>query len=286
MNTKTVFLYGQYRVHAPENSAGFLTCILPYMLDEMSKNRVRPAVLIIPGGGYGEVSDREAEPVALQFAARGYAAFILKYSVAPHRFPTALREAAMAMRFIRENAQDWLIDPNKIAAIGFSAGAHLCGTLGTMYDCPEVQDIADAATILPDALGLCYPVAVSWGKTHEGSFKNLCGEDLPLRQRLSLDKLVRADMPPVFLWHTRTDAVVPVRNSLVLADALDAAGVPFALHIYNRGPHGLSVINTQVYREGKVPACSADTHSWVGSMLGFFEEMGLKITDLPATEEK
>ena len=286
MNTKTVFLYGHYRVHAPENSAGFLTCILPYALEELSKNRLRPAVLIIPGGGYGDVSEREAEPVALQFAARGYAAFVLKYSVAPHRFPTALREAAMAMRYIRENAQDWHIDPGMIAAIGFSAGGHLCGTLGTMYDCPEVQDIADAATIRPDALRLCYPVAVSWGKTHEGSFQRLCGEDAALRQRLSIDKLVRADMPPVFLWHTRTDNLVPVRNSLVLADALDAAGVPFAMHIYNNGPHGLSVINTQVYREGKMPACSTDAHGWVGSMLGFFEEMGLKITDLPVAEEK
>lgn len=285
MNTKTVFLYDHYRVHAPEGGAGYLTCIVPSVVNVLPQNRLRPAILIIPGGGYGMVSQREAEPVALRFAARGYCAFILNYSVAPRRFPTALREAALAIRYIRENAREWQINPQMIAAIGFSAGAHLCGTLGTMYDCPEVQDIAEAATIRPDALGLCYPVAVSWGNTHEGSYKNLCGEDLQLRQRLSLDKLVRQDMPPVFLWHTRTDTVVPVRNSLVLAEALDAVKVPFAMHIYNNGPHGLSTGDILTYAEGKVPAYSPELSGWIDSMLGFFGEMGLKITDFQESEK-
>lgn len=279
MHSKTVFLYSNYRMKAPEGGAGFLSCILPTMVDELVPRRLRPAVLIMPGGGYGYVSPREAEPIALHFLTKGYAAFVLNYSCAPQRFPTALREAAMAMRYIRENAETWHIDPNMIAAIGFSAGAHLCGTLGTMYDCPEVQDIADAETVRPNALGLCYPVAVSWGKTHEGSFKNLCGEDQALRQRLSIDKLVRPDMPPMFLWHTRNDPVVPVRNSLLTAQALDEVQVPYSLHIYNQGAHGLSTADEQTYRVANVPSCSPDLHNWIGSMLSFFDECGLKITD-------
>ena len=89
----------------------------------------------------------------------------------------------MAMRYIRENADRFEIDPGKVAALGFSAGGHLCGTLGTMFDSDQVADLGTAEQLRPDALGLCYPVAVSWGRTHEGSFRNLCGGDEQLRQR-------------------------------------------------------------------------------------------------------
>ena len=97
---------------------------------------------MIPGGGYCHVSGREAEPVALRFVAAGYSAFILRYSVFPCRFPTQLREAAMAMRYIRENAEKFGICKDMVAATGFSAGGHLCGMLGMLFDCPEVADIA------------------------------------------------------------------------------------------------------------------------------------------------
>ena len=240
----------------------------------------RPGVLVIPGGGYGHVSAREGEPVALRFLARGYHAFVLRYSVAPVGFPAALREAAMAMRWIRENAAEMEIDPHKIAAMGFSAGGHLCGCLGTLFDCPELADIGGPELLRPDALGLCYPVAVSWGNTHEGSFRNLCGEDDALRRRLSLDVLVRPDMPPVFLWHTRNDESVPVRNSLLLAQALDAQGIEFAMHIYRNGCHGMSTADAQVYPAGAIPAHSWDVPDWIHTEIRFFEEIGIKIQDL------
>ena len=129
----------------------------------------------------------------------------------------------MAMRYIRRNAEFFEID--RIAALGFSAGGHLCGTLGTMYDCPEVADLGDASLLRPDALGLCYPVLIGWGPTHEGTFENISGGSPALRARLSLDKQVRPDMPPVFLWHTRDDNAVPCRNSLIMACALEEKGV-------------------------------------------------------------
>ncbi len=280
IKTEIVNLYQEYG-RSPEGAEGGRLLAWIWRTPEQISplRRKRPAVLIIPGGGYQHVSPREAEPVAMRFLARGYAAFVLEYSVLPSRFPTALREAAMAIRYIREHGEALEVDPHMVAAIGFSAGGHLCGCLGTMYDCPEVADIAPPEILRPDALGLCYPVAVSWGKTHENSFIRLTDSDGALSARLSLDRLVRPDMPPVYLWHTRPDMDVPVRNSLVLAQALDEAGVAFSMHIYRNGPHGMSLSDEQCYPSGKVPERSENVIQWPEEMMLFFREIGFKITD-------
>lgn len=279
MLTKKVNLYEYWKIHQEDGMAGNLTGWYASTPLAVSKKRHKPAVLILPGGGYSHTSDRESEPIALQFVAKGYVAFVLEYSVAPFGFPTSLREAAMAMRYIRENAADFEINPNMIAAIGFSAGGHLCGTLGTMYDCAEVADLGEPKLLRPDVLGLCYPVAVSWGRTNNASFQNLTKGNVFLKERLSLERLVRKDMPPVFLWHTRDDAVVPCRNSLILSVALEEAGVPFSLHIYRHGPHGLATANELAYETWKLPDISWDVPDWFDAELCFFKEIGFKIID-------
>ncbi len=277
MDTGFVDLYQYFGQAKPEKAQGLLRFWLPEMPEKLGQDRCRPAVLILPGGGYSHVSAREGEPVALRFAARGYGCFVLEYSVAPHAFPVALREAAMAMRYIRENAAAMAIAPEQVAAIGFSAGGHLCGCLGSLYDTEAVADIANAKILRPDVLGLCYPVAVAWGRTHGDSFRHISGADEALRQRLSLEKLVRPDMPPVFLWHTRQDASVPCRSSILLAQALEEAGVDFVLHIYHQGIHGLSVADETVYPAGQLPAVSRDVPGWPEAMLEFFRELGFGI---------
>lgn len=279
MNVKVVNIYQVYGLTPPKGAVGQLTCWLQTTSDKVSPRRRRPAVLILPGGGYSHTSPREAEPVALRFAARGYAAFVLDYTCAPAAFPVQLRECCLAMRYIREHAEEFEVNPRMVAAMGFSAGGHLCGTLGTMYDCPEVSDLGDPAHFRPDALGLCYPVAVSWGPTHEGSFDNISAGDDTLRRRLSLDSLVRPDMPPVFLWHTRDDNTVPVRNSLILANALEAAGIDFAMHIYHKGVHGLSTADEMAYPVSGVPDTSWDVTGWLEAEIRFFREIGMKIED-------
>lgn len=279
MHTKTIDLYQHFSRPAPEKGAGRLSAWLSPTPDCISSSRTRPAVLILPGGGYSHVSPREAEPVALRFAAMGYVPFVLEYSCAPHIFPVALREAAMAMAYIRENAAEMEVNPHMVAAMGFSAGAHLCGCLGTMYDCPELADLGPGVLFRPDALGLCYPVAVAWGRTHEGSFRNISGGDPALRSRLSLDKLVRPDMPPTYLWHTRDDRAVPCRNTLILAQAMEEAGVELSVHLYRHGEHGLSTADTQVYSVGRVPDISANVPGWLEEMALFWAECGFKITD-------
>jgi len=278
---ETVSVYEYAHMAPGPNAAGRLRGFVPDTPEGLRPRR-RPAVLILPGGAYRYTSQREAEPVALRFLAKGWAAFVLDYTCAPAAFPVALREAAIAMKYIRDNAERLGLNPQGVAAVGFSAGGHLCGTLGTMWDCPEVADIAPAEFIRPDALGLCYPVAVSWGATHEESFQHITGGDPGLRARLSLDKLVRPDMPPVFLWHTRDDGSVPCRNSLILAQALDEAGVDFALRLYRHGRHGLSTADGQVYPIGEVPPVSPDVKNWVDEMLDFFAQSGLVPLNAPA----
>lgn len=247
--------------------------------EKVSPKRLRPGILIFPGGGYRYTSPREAEPVALRFLARGFVPFVLDYSCAPSGFPVSLRESAMAMRFIRENAQRFEVNPHMVAALGFSAGGHLCGCLGTLFDSPEVSDIAPAETLRPDALGLCYPVAVSWGRTHDDSFAALTQGDAVLRGRLSLEKLVRPDMPPVFLWHTRDDGSVSVRNSLILSQALDEKGVDFAMHIYRSGRHGLSTADPMSCAATILQGISGDLPGWVEEMIRFLAEKGFAVKD-------
>ena len=280
MDMQFVDLYKYWGRERPEGGRGWLSCYVQRTTEPYGVGRLRPSVLVIPGGGYNHVSAREAEPVALRFLCRGYCAFVLEYSVLPVRFPAQLQEAAMAMGYIRQNARELGIAPHMVAAIGFSAGGHLCGMLGTMYDAPEVADLGPAELLRPDALGLCYPVAVSWGPTHEGSFENLCGEDAALRKRLSLDALVRPDMPPAYLWHTRDDDCVPCRNTLLLANAMEAAGVDFAMRMYRHGWHGLSTGDAQVYHADVAPGMSPEVPGWPEEMMGFFREIGLKIKDL------
>lgn len=278
MHTETINLYEHYRTAAP-GDGGQLVVYALEPIPKVDPDRRFPAVLILPGGAYSWVSPREAEPVAMRFLSRGFTCAILNYSCAPARFPVALREAAMAMRFLREQADRLHIDPEKVAALGFSAGGHLCGTLGTLYDAPEVADIAPADVIRPDALVLCYPVSSAHGRTHEESFTNLCGQDQALKGRLSLDRLVRRDMMPVFLWHTRTDDSVPVDGTMRLALALAEQDVPFALHVFAAGRHGLATADDLVYRRDNLPPVSDGVRDWPELAVRFLWEQGFHIQD-------
>jgi acetyl esterase/lipase len=278
MHTETINLYEHYHTAAP-GDGGQLVVYALEPIPKVDPDRRFPAVLILPGGAYSWVSPREAEPVAMRFLSRGFTCAILNYSCAPARFPVALREAAMAMRFLREQADRLHIDPEKVAALGFSAGGHLCGTLGTLYDAPEVADIAPSDMIRPDALVLCYPVSAAHGRTHEDSFTNLCGQDQALKDRLSLDRLVRRDMMPVFLWHTRTDDSVPVDGTMRLALALAEQDVPFTFHVFAAGRHGLATADDLVYRRDNLPPVSDGVRDWPELAIRFLWEQGFHIQD-------
>ena len=230
-----------------------VTLYLPRNLTEMKREeQKRPTILICPGGGYHDVSQREAEPIALHFLPEGYNVAVLFYSVPGYRFPTQLREVAAAMELLYAKADDWHVDTQRIAIMGFSAGGHLAAHYSTDFDCAEVREVFPESKAV-NASVLCYPVITAEeGKCHPGSFKNLVGHH-PLtgeeNKKFSLERRVTETTPPTFLWHTAADTVVPVVNSLLYAQALAEHGVPFGLHIYPRGFHGLATVDGQTNGE-------------------------------------
>src|SRR5258708_18216606 len=204
------------------------------------------AIIVCPGGGYEHLSDREGGPVAVRLNTMGIAAFVLKYRLGPrYHHPAPLQDAARAIRLVRARAAEWKIDPERIGILGFSAGGHLASTIGTHFDSgkPDASDPIERVSSKPNVLVLVYPVITMKDKTHAGSRKQLLGPDPSpdLITLLSNEGQVTKETPPTFLVHAVADASVPVENSLAFVAALRKAGVPFELHLYERGPHGFAL---------------------------------------------
>lgn len=214
----------------------------------------RPAVIVCPGGGYSMLSPREAEPVVRKLFGAGLNVYLLKYTVRKEAANYApLIEAALAIKLVRERAEEDNTDPAGIYILGFSAGGHLAASAGILWNIPEVREAlginagkAPEGINRPDGMVLCYPVIVGNEYTHAGTLNNFSGTTEPTeedRRRFSLDLHVDATTPPAFIWHTFTDNAVPVQNALSLMDAMAREKRPFEAHIYPHGVHGLSLCN-------------------------------------------
>lgn len=221
-----------------ENESVSLTA---YLLDnsaEMPNMALRPAMLVIPGGSYRFCSDREAEPIAMLFAKEGYQTFVLRYSCGErgtdYNFETPFADAKRAIKHIRDNADSYRIDKNKVAVIGFSAGGHLASALATIGEDK------------PNALLLGYPCILS-------SSSSVCACDFP-----STSDFVSAQTPPTFIFSTCNDKTVPIENTIAFADALDKNNVPFEVHIFAEGRHGASLATPSVCVDGG----NADFAQW------------------------
>ena len=245
---------------------GKLTGYVQEPSPELSNMNRRPAILIFPGGAYQRCSDREAEPVALSFAALGFQAFVLRYSLKEKSvFPQPLLDAQGAIRALRTHANEWNLDPEKIAVCGFSAGGHLAACLATM----------SPLELRPNALVLGYGAI-------DKKLSNP-GRPVPL-------EAVDADTPPTFLFHTWEDPVVPVANSLAFAQALGAYDIPFELHIFQNGQHGMAtgkplssngvLENTDADYADWIRLCS----NWLFHQFGAFKTPGRQFSYLTAKE--
>lgn len=221
--------------------------VIGYLHDDHERlvtHKTRPAILICAGGAYRWLSPREKDPVALAFSAMGYQSFLIEYSVMEQAGGLRpLREVSEAVRILRERAGEWHIEPDHIAVLGFSAGGHLAASLGTLW---HRQDLGVSENARPDALVLCYPVITTGPFAHPESIRHVTGGDPDLMELLSLEKQVSGDMPPCFLWHCVGDESVPVENSLLLASAMQRAGVDYECHLFSGGAHGISMCNREV----------------------------------------
>ena len=215
--------------------------ITPFTVDS---EKPVAAVIVCPGGGYGGRAWHEGEPVARWLNSIGINSFLLDYRVAPYQHPCELMDIQRAIRYIRFNAKKYNIDPKRLGAIGFSAGGHLVSSAGTHYDNGNKNspDPIERENCRPDLIILSYAV-ISFGEfRHEGTMYNLLGNNptQEMKDFFSNEKQVTPDTSPAFLWHTRDDDVA-VENSMLFAESLKKCGVPFELHIFESGPHGIGL---------------------------------------------
>jgi acetyl esterase/lipase len=229
------------------------------------------AVVVLPGGGYGGLAQHEGRDYALWLNDHGLSAFVVTYRLGSkgYRHPAMLQDAARAVRLVRARAEEFKIDSKRIAIMGSSAGGHLTSTLLTHFDPgkPDAADPVERQSSRPDLGILCYPVISMGEYTHQGSKDNLLGRnpDPELVKLLSNELQVTSNTPPCFIWHTWEDQAVKVENALMFASALRKAGVPFDLHIYERGRHGIGL-------NDKAPFTNA--HPWSHDLLFWLKTRG------------
>ena len=222
------------------------------------------AMLLIPGGSYSGIYEGQAEPFALWLNEQGLTVFVLRYRLgsAGYRYPSQLQDAVEAMLHIRGNAAKWKIDPQRIGAMGFSAGGHLVSTLINRPEDGVILGSDRAVSPRPDLAILCYPVISMITKPHSTSRKMLIG-DHPDEKRLrqtSSELQVKHGLPPVFLWHTMEDKLVPVEHAQLYAAALHQHKIPHELHLYEHGDHGTGLIRTK--------------HPWFADLLFWLKARG------------
>lgn len=260
------------------NEKVYLDAYIP----ERMKGLTRKALLIIPGGAYyGLDKLREGEAIAQAFVPYGYVPFILTYSVRGSSeavFPTQLIEASKAIKHIKDNAEEYGIDPENVFAAGFSAGGHLAASLGVLWDKEEIYKEIDMphGYNKPKGVMLIYPVVTGTEEfSHIGSFYNLLGTEEPSEADLlkcSIEKHVNENSVPAFIMHTGTDQAVNVRNSICLADAYAKNKVPFELHIYPEAPHGVALGN-KITECGNEKWVDASIAKWVDNAVYWADKL-------------
>lgn len=236
----------------------------PTLTPYLSAKASGAAMLLIPGGSYSGIYEGQAEPFAHWLNEQGLTIFVLRYRLgsAGYRYPAQLQDAIEAMFQIRGNAAKWKIDPHRVGVIGFSAGGHLASTLINRPEDGMIPGSNRSFSPRPDLAILCYPVISMITKPHATSRKMLIGEtpDEKLIHRTSSELQVKSGLPPVFLWHTMEDKMVPVEHAQLYAAALHQNNVPHELHLYQHGNHGTGLIGTQ--------------HPWFADLLFWLRTQG------------
>jgi len=226
-------------------NANDIPTVTPYLPN--GTNATGAAMVICPGGGYGHLAAHEGNDYALWLNQQGVTGFVLKYRLGSqgYRHPAMLNDAARAVRWVRAHAKDYKIDPKRVGIMGSSAGGHLASTLLTHFDSgnPNATDMVERQSSRPDLGILCYAVITLGEFTHKGSLHNLLGTNPPpeLVKNLSNELQVTTNTPPCFLWTTFEDKAVPLENTLQFAEALRKNHVPFDLHVYQKGGHGMGL---------------------------------------------
>ena len=242
MQTQRIDLYKYFNIERKDGYAGYLNATI-YSESNYYPTRKRPAIIVVAGGGYSEICEREGEPIAMAYLGNGCNAFTLEYSISPKTYPAQLIEGCMAIAYLKLNAQSLGIKENCVAICGFSAGGHLSAMTATMFNQQPVLDaLKDKAVFArPDAVVLGYSVISNGEFKHTRSLDNISGGKEDIKQLLSLEDRVTKNSSPAFIWTTVNDDRVPCENSFLYALACRKNGVPFEFHAYEDGHHGLGL---------------------------------------------
>lgn len=234
--------------------------------------KLRPGLLVLPGGGYSFCSPREAEPIAFRFLSEGFNCFILDYT-SFQKYPVPHLEAAAAINYIRKHEKAFDLIENSLSIIGFSAGGHLAGSYGYLY--PELaRELKyDPSVLKPRALVLAYPVTLMNEFTHQETKQIITGGDEKIIEKLDIPSHITKDYPPTFVWATKDDEMVPVNNSLVLEKSLKNQQIPHKCLIFESGRHGLSVSNRSVYTKQDFTENMKDVRDWASAVSDFIFEL-------------
>lgn len=251
-----------YTVKLRENSPAVLEIYLRENQENYSGAH-RPCVIICPGGGYTFCGDRDSEPNALALLGEGFQACVLRYTcrikeTAPPIHDEPMRDTAAAIRYVRANAGELGIDPGKVTLLGVSAGAHAAACAEVFWNDGTHIPGGEDGRGRPNGLVLCYPVITGSLTMPCASITNLTGAEGPCaeNERYSVEKYVCADTKPMFLWQPVEDKCVPSEHSMYMAQALQKHGVPFELHLYDQGWHGIGLA------DGEVGSPMPHTASW------------------------
>jgi acetyl esterase/lipase len=248
-------------------NANDIPTLTPYLC---GSNATGAAMVICPGGGYQRLAPHEGEGYALWLNQHGINCFVLTYRLGSHgyRHPAMLDDAARAVRWVRAQAADYKVDPHRVGIMGSSAGGHLASTLLTHFDAGDTNsaDAVERQSSRPDLGILCYAVITMGEFTHKGSKENLLGQkpSPKLVRLLSNELQVTSNTPPCFLWTTFEDKTVPMENTMLFAGALRKYHVPFDLHVYEKGGHGMGL--------GDKKEPSTPHHPWADDCLFWLKQ--------------
>lgn len=232
----------------------------------------RPGMLVLPGGGYGVVSPREAEPIAFRFLAEGFNCFILEYSTY-QKYPIPHLEVASAMNYIRNHERELDLIPNSLSIVGFSAGGHLAGSYGYTY-LEQAKELGyDELYLRPQAILMGYPVTLLNEYTHKGTMDIITGGDESLIKKLNIPTHITSNYPPTFAFATKDDEMVPVENTIALEKALEENHVKHKCLIYESGRHGVSLVNRSVYLKDDITNKMKEIRDWASIASDFVFEL-------------
>lgn len=259
-------------IELSQRVAGSSATLTAYLLDDLAKCEVtpRPAVIVCPGGSYTHLADREGEPVALAFAAEGCQAFVLRYTLGDPEggnpaYPACFDELSQSVALLRERADEWEIDPNRVFVCGFSAGGHLVLMQGTAWRRQAERLGLEPELLRPSGVIAGYPLAdvrgfgeflfqmsglypdhpaVKMGTECANAVFGRVDPSADEMDALTPVTLANAESSPTFIWATAEDKLVDPSNALKMASALSAAHVPVELHLFERGPHGMSLASS------------------------------------------